>query len=98
MSETRIIVIRHGQSESNVPPTWTSSPIGYPLTEIGHEQARVAGEALVGRGVTAVYSSNLVRAIQTSVEIGAVLGLEPQVRDGLQEIHAGVLELSLIHI
>jgi probable phosphoglycerate mutase len=92
MTVTRVIVMRHGQAESNVPQVWTSSPIGYPLTAVGHEQARLAGSALLGRDVVAVWSSTLVRAKQTAAEVGAVLGLVPRTLAGLQEIHVGVHE------
>ena len=46
MSETRVLVLRHGQSEGNVAQVWTSTLEGYPLTERGREQARAAGERL----------------------------------------------------
>ena len=92
MTSTRVIVMRHGQSESNVPPVWTSSPIGYPLTELGREQAQAAGNALVGRGVAALYASTLVRAQQTAAEVGTVLGLDLVTLEGLEEIHVGVHE------
>ena len=51
VTETRVLVLRHGQSEGNVAQVWTSSLEGYPLTELGREQARAAGERLADRGV-----------------------------------------------
>jgi broad specificity phosphatase PhoE len=70
VTETRVLVLRHGQSEGNIAQVWTSSLEGYPLTERGREQARAAGERLAGRGVTALYASPLPRAQQTAEEVG----------------------------
>lgn len=85
----RIIAVRHGQSEGNVARVWTSAVDGYPLTALGHEQARAVGERMVGEGVEHLYSSPFPRARQTAGEIGAVLGLEPQIADGVEEFDVG---------
>ena len=92
MTATRIVVVRHGQAESNVPPLWTSAHHGYPLTELGHEQARAAGESLRDRGVVAVYASRIQRAQQTAAAIADIVGLEPQSLPGVEEIDVGVHE------
>lgn len=92
MSGTHVLVLRHGQSEGNVASVWTSSFEGYPLTELGHEQARSAGERLVGRGVSALYASAVPRAQQTAAEVGAVLGLPVVTLEGVHELDVGVHE------
>ena len=92
MTETRVLVLRHGQSEGNVAQVWTSSLEGYPLTERGREQARAAGERLVDRGVSAIYASPLPRAQQTAQEIGSVLGLAVESLPGVHELDVGVHE------
>jgi probable phosphoglycerate mutase len=92
VTETRLLVLRHGQSEGNVAQVWTSSPEGYPLTERGHEQARAAGERLADRGVTAIYASPLPRAQQTAQEVGTVLGLPVATLAGVHELDVGVHE------
>jgi probable phosphoglycerate mutase len=92
VSETRVLVLRHGQSEGNVAQVWTSSLEGWPLTEHGREQARSAGERLAGRGVTALYASPLPRAQQTAAEVGAVLGLPVEDLAGVHELDVGVHE------
>lgn len=89
---THVLVMRHAQSEANVSALWTSAVAGFPLTGFGFEQARAAGERLVGRGVAAVYGSPLVRAQQTAAEVAAVLGTQPEVLDGVEEVHVGVHE------
>ncbi len=92
MSETRVLVLRHGQSEGNVAQVWTSSFEGYPLTERGREQARAAGERLSGRDVRAVYASPLPRAQETAQVVGAVLGLPVRTLDGVHELDVGIHE------
>lgn len=97
MAGTRVIVMRHAQSEANVTEIWTSARLGYPLTERGVAQARTAAAALRDRGVVAVYGSPLVRAQQTAREVADVLGLglEHRVLEGMEEIHVGVHEGGL---
>ena len=92
MTTTRVLVLRHGQSEGNVARVWTSTLEGYPLTDRGREQAREAGARLVDRGVTAVYASRLPRARQTAEELAAVLGLPVSVLDGVHELDVGIHE------
>jgi probable phosphoglycerate mutase len=92
VSETRVFVLRHGQSEGNVAQVWTSSLEGYPLTERGREQARAAGERLTDRGVTAIYASPLPRAQQTAEQVGAVLGIPVATLAGVHELDVGVHE------
>ena len=92
MSEARVLVLRHGQSEGNVAQVWTSSLEGYPLTERGREQARAAGERLSDRGVSAIYASPLPRAQQTAQEVGSVLGLTVETLPGVHELDVGIHE------
>ena len=92
MTASRILLVRHGESEGNVANVWTSSHVGYPLTERGHEQARAAGETFLDRGVTALYASHIPRAQQTAEEVGAVLGLPVRTLDGIGEFGVGVHE------
>ena len=89
---TRVVVVRHGQSEGNVAGVWTSARTGSPLTDLGLEQARGLGWRLVDVAASAVYASPLVRAQQTAAEIGEVLGLPVRTLEGVEEMHVGVHE------
>ncbi len=60
----RVYFIRHGQSESNSKREhggWGQ----YPLTEQGRREAAVAGKRLEGLHFDKVYSSDLIRTIET---------------------------------
>jgi broad specificity phosphatase PhoE len=82
----RVYVVRHGQALMNLSPPPKLSPDALDhLTDLGREQARAAGNALAGRGVTLVLSSPARRARETSAEIRAaldrpVLRVEPDLR------------------
>lgn len=65
---SQLVLIRHGESEWNAKGLWTgwSDP---PLSELGHKQAKEAGEGLKDIHFDAAYTSALLRAIQTLDEI-----------------------------
>jgi broad specificity phosphatase PhoE len=89
----RLILVRHGQSPSNL--TWsidTTVP-GPRLTELGVEQAEALPAALAAEQVDAIYASTMTRAQMTAEPLARVRGLTVQVRDGLREITAGDLEM-----
>jgi broad specificity phosphatase PhoE len=84
---TRLLLVRHGQSEWNALGKWQGQA-NPPLTDIGREQARQAGSAL-GQ-FDAIFSSDLQRASETAVIISEILGIGPVVTDSdLQERCAG---------
>lgn len=60
-----------------------------PLNAAGRQQARLAGTALRGNGISAIYCSPLRRALETARTIGETLSLEPVADDRLYEIDFG---------
>lgn len=70
--------IRHGESESNVVPGLAAG-VNYdaPLTERGHKQALALGERLAaeGRSFDRIYSSTMIRAVQTTQGMLRGMGL-----------------------
>jgi len=89
---TRIIIIRHGQSEANA-KTLFAGHSDFDLTDLGREQARRAAHYLKEReNVTAIYSSDLLRAYHTACPIGEAFGL-PIIKDTLlREMFGGEWE------
>ncbi len=70
-----LLLVRHGESEGNAAGAFTGhSPS--PLTARGRAQAAAVGRALAAEGaaLTALYSSDLVRAVQTAEELLAAMG------------------------
>ena len=62
---TRIIAVRHGETAWNV-DTRIQGQLDIPLNATGREQARRLGLALADEAVDALYSSDLLRAMQTA--------------------------------
>ncbi|GAB3691384.1 histidine phosphatase family protein [Angustibacter aerolatus] len=89
----RLILVRHGQTPSNVQRLLDTAVPGADLTDLGRQQAERVPTGLADEPVEAVYASTLVRTQQTAGPLAAALGLDVQVRDGLREITAGDLEL-----
>ena len=84
----RLLLVRHGESIGNITQLlqWRDEP----LTERGRRQAREIAAYLAARGdVRALYTSPLARAVETGRVIGAAVGIEPELRDGLAEIDVG---------
>lgn len=89
----RLILIRHGQTTSNVDGLLDTGEPGADLTDLGREQAAALPQYLQHEGIEAVYTSTLVRTQQTAGPLATFLGLDLRVRDGLREIQAGDLEM-----
>jgi len=87
---TRLILVRHGESEGNRDRTFTPSP-EVPITVVGQAQARAAGSLIAQhfRPVRLV-ASPYARACQTAAIIGAALALEVEVDAALREQSFGV--------
>ena len=90
----RLILIRHGQTTSNIGRHLDTGVPGAPLTELGYEQARSLPTRLKREKIDVLYSSNLLRTQQTAVPLAEARGLPIAIRSGLQEIRAGDLEMA----
>lgn len=91
----RILFVRHAQSTANVENHLDTAAPGAPLSELGRQQALALPAALasaVPETIEAVYASTLTRTQETAAPLATRLGLEVQVRRGLQEVLAGELE------
>ncbi|MBW3083900.1 PE-PGRS family protein [Austwickia sp. TVS 96-490-7B] len=89
----RLLLIRHGQTSSNVIHALDTAFPGADLTDMGRQQAAAIPAALADEPIDAIYASALVRTQQTAAPLAAQRGLEVQVRAGLAEIAAGIYEM-----
>jgi phosphoserine phosphatase len=72
-NNTRVILLRHGQSTYNVLGLYQGSSDRSTLTELGRQQAKRTGEFLKNIKFDAIYSSPLKRAQETAIEVlGAI--------------------------
>jgi len=89
---TRILLIRHGQSGSNIQGVFTGH-LDLELTELGRQQAQLTSEFILNKyQVDAVYASDLRRAADTGRTVSEPLGLPLQTDRRLREIYAGSWE------
>jgi broad specificity phosphatase PhoE len=86
---TELIFVRHGESNFNHDRRWQGQSQDAVLSDLGWRQARCVGDALQDAGAAALFSSDLTRAMQTSVAIAAAtrLPINPDAR--LREIDTG---------
>lgn len=92
--DVRLLLVRHGETRSNVRHVLDTACPGPVLTEHGASQARALSATLSGCEVGAIYASSLVRTQLTAAPLASDRGLPVLVRDGFREIGAGELELK----
>jgi len=91
MTNTTILLIRHGQTDWNLTRR-SQGHINIPLNEAGRRQSELVARRLAGWPVSALYSSDLLRASQTAAVIGRHLGIEPVLQSDLRERSGGIFE------
>ena len=85
---TKIIIIRHGQSIGNM----TRLFLGHTdldLSELGYRQAIVTAEHLRDEKIDKIYSSDLIRAVNTATPHAKMRNLEVILSKNLRECYAG---------
>ncbi len=89
-------VMRHGEAESNVSNHVSSdSREQVHLTERGREAARISAKSLKRSGITAIYSSDFVRARETAEIVAEEIGIpasEIIYDKRLREINTGIFQ------
>lgn len=91
----RLLLIRHGQTPSNVIGALDTARPGPGLTSLGHAQASAIPRVLVEERIDAVYASVLTRTQLTAQPLATARGLDVQVREGFEEILAGDVEMRV---
>ncbi|MER7840034.1 histidine phosphatase family protein [Streptomyces sp. NPDC096040] len=89
----RLLLIRHGQTPTNVDFLLDTGVPGPGLTALGEQQAAALPEALADEDIEVLYVSTLTRTQLTAAPLAAARGLRPIVRDGIREVSAGDLEM-----
>jgi broad specificity phosphatase PhoE len=88
---THLYLIRHGQSAGNAEGRFGGhGPT--PLSELGQQQAEKTAKVLAKEGISAIYSSDLLRAVQTAEPLAKLLNLPIQKSHAFRERNVGVLE------
>ena len=84
-----IIFLRHGQAENNTKKILAGRTSGINLTEEGKKQAEQAGKMLESLNISAIYSSPIDRAVQTTEIIKKHCNVEYKTDDRLIELDMG---------
>ena len=88
MPGTRLLLARHGETDWNRIGRWQGQA-DPPLNETGRRQAAELAERLVGKGISAIHTSDLLRASETARVVADRLGLTVDEDPGLREIDVG---------
>lgn len=88
----RIYFTRHGESQANILRQISNRGLVHPLTPTGRAQAIALAERLRDRAVTRIYTSPLLRAVETSVLVADRLNVAYEVTDALREYDCGSAE------
>lgn len=84
-------MMRHGEAENNVQHVLAGRQLEYHLTERGREQVVSTAKNLKSIPIEAIYSSPVVRTIETAKIVSDILGVDYSVDDRLTETDMGAL-------
>jgi probable phosphoglycerate mutase len=91
MPVTRLYLVRHGQSAGNAEGRFGGhGPT--PLSKLGLRQAEATAKLLAKEGVSAIYTSDLHRAVQTAEPLAELTGIPLKPTSAFRERNVGVLE------
>ncbi len=88
----KIYFVRHAESVANVLRVFSNSGWKHPLTEKGVQQAEALAEQLAAHSIHVIYSSPVMRAVQTAEILASALHLEIEITEALREWSVGILE------
>lgn len=88
----RIYFVRHGESEANLLHIFSNRGEKYGLTDNGIHDSYLLAEKFKDTSVSKIFSSPLIRAIQTTRILSNELGIPFETVEALREYDCGVLE------
>ena len=88
---TNVLLIRHGQSRGNAERRF-GGHTATPLSTRGRNQAQATARILKSESITAIYSSDLARAIETAQPLAKLIGLPINSTNAFRERDVGVME------
>jgi probable phosphoglycerate mutase len=87
-----LYLARHGQSEANVLRVFSNGLNKHGLTELGRTQAELLAQRLVGRSIKRMFTSPILRAVQTAEIVSHKLEIDFQIEPALSEFSVGTWE------
>lgn len=89
---TELLLVRHGESNTNVANIFSCRIVDHGLTKLGTEESLSVAHWLRDKQISQVYTSPLRRAKETAEIIASTLGINVAVFDELREVNVGTLE------
>ena len=91
INATNVLLVRHGQSKGNAERRF-GGHTATPLSARGRNQAVATARTLKSESLTAIYSSDLARAIETAKPLSNMTGLAINGTTAFRERDVGVME------
>jgi broad specificity phosphatase PhoE len=88
----QLLFVRHGESEANLLHEISNRGWKHPLTALGRDQAGRLVTTLAGYPIDKIYSSPVMRAVQTAEILAAARGMSFEIAEALREHDQGILE------
>jgi probable phosphoglycerate mutase len=88
---TNVLLVRHGQSKGNAERRF-GGHTATPLSARGRNQAEATARILKSESITAIYSSDLARAMETAKPLANMTGLPVNGTSAFRERSVGVME------
>jgi broad specificity phosphatase PhoE len=88
----KLYFVRHGESTANVLWEFSNNGFKHPLTERGIEQAQTVAQELFGLEVEQIFSSPVIRAVQTAQILAESLHAPLEFTEALREWSVGIYE------
>ena len=87
-----ILLARHGETDDNREPIRIQGSRDTSLNAVGRRQAAALAERVAGEGIRSLYTSQLLRALETAQVVAERLRLKPEVDPRFAEADRGELE------
>lgn len=88
----KLYFVRHGESTANLLWEFSNTGFKHPLTEKGVEQARAVARGLSGVQIEQIYTSPIMRAVQTAQILAESLQVPLEITEALREWSVGIYE------
>jgi len=91
VNATNVLLVRHGQSKGNAERRF-GGHTATPLSARGRNQAEATARTLKSESITAIYSSDLARAMETAKPLANMTGLPVNGTSAFRERDVGIME------
>jgi probable phosphoglycerate mutase len=88
----KIFFVRHGESEANLKKEFSNRGYKHGLTARGASQVIILAEALNCLNIHKIYSSPMMRAVETANILAEHLRIPIEITDALREYDCGIIE------